>query len=666
MRKMKKLALMIITALLASFCVLGATACDNILDRGDRDDSIACTHEWEQLEIGMDELECGKAATVWMECKACGEKKTETVEQLDHAWVTYKKVDPTCTTDGRTAYTQCARCDAYKNDKKPTTIKKTDHNYGGKVATCQAGVTCLNCGVYQEKLDHTPQIVQVDAQEATCGVPGWAAYEKCELCTYSTKQADIIVNHNYVSKAAQAATCTEDGWSAYRECDKCGDEQGKVIEPALGHDGQREGQNGVFANAASKPANCKEGIFCGYCEEHYGEKHNHESQILVFAAKAATCTVDGHNEYEMCTYEDGDYVCGYTTKVVERATGHDYGVMYGETGEIQFAYADSKLPTCTKAAYCGKCDQYYGVALGHDGYREGDNGEFKNANSKAADCETQAYCGICEISYGLPLGHLNVKVEGKKPTCDEAGWRSYVECKRCDYNTYEENKLAKLEHNWEIIEAVAPTCDTVGYTEGKECTLCGAKVVPQEIKALDHIVGTATCAEELICGREGCNEVLKAAGVHTNVVPVPGYAATCKDKGLTDGEKCEACGETVTAQEDIDEVPCNSDGVIKPIEATATTAGKTQGSYCTWCNDKVTVEPKDVAAHEHNFENGTCTFEDCAKAEDGHMHIYDATGDCTEEGCETHMHIYNEGECVCGAADPNYVPPTNPGDEGDD
>ena len=629
MKKIKRLALVVLMALLASFCLFGATACDNILDRGDRDGNVVCPydkHEWEQLVIEPDDsYKCGEEVPVTLRCTMCGKTKQEGVTVVPHAWVEYKEVKATCDTDGLDAYTQCARCKEYRGEApkvQPAVGHDVNPENGSRVATCQNAAYCGVCKqIYAPKLDHEADMRQVDAQAPDCENIGWEAYEYCALCTYSTIKELPMLGHDWKSVAEVEATCTENGVKAHFDCANCDalavgynktevSAEDLVIE-ALGHDV-------TFKNNNSKPANCQVQAFCGVCNEYYGDvDKSHEPQILRYEGKAPTCTLDGYETYEDCQVEG----CTYNTKVVLPATGHDF----------EFKEDGSKAATCTEAPYCGKCKQHYDIPLGHDGYRETDHGEMQHENSKPADCETQAYCGICETSYGLPLGHLNVRVEAKEPTCHEEGWKTYVVCKRCDYNT--KVTIPMLEHVWEEIPAVEPTCLEVGYTEGKVCTVCGDKVLPREIPALGHMEGTPVCGEALVCGRDDCDVVLKEAGVHLNVVPVPGYAPTCSSTGLTDGTKCEACGETIVEQEPIEVIPHDSKGIIKPVEATATTPGTTQGYYCSMCKDVVTVEPEEVAAHEHTFENGTCTFENCEKAEDGHMHVY------------------KEGECVCGKAE---------------
>lgn len=721
MKKMKRLALVVMMALLAVFCLFGATACDNILDRGDRDSVVECTHDWEQLVLEAETWKCGEKATVTLRCKKCDLTKTEEFEKLPHAWKYTAEIPATCENDGKTAYARCQRCKAYENDKKPETIQALGHDgengaptlADSLVATCQTPGYCGRCQqTYKLKLaDHTPDIRHEEAVAATCTEDGHNAYDYCTGCSYTTKIVFKALGHDWENHAKKDATCTADGHSAYKSCKRCGEEENKTTLDALGHDT-------AFENKNSKAANCQERAYCGRCEDYYGDVlTDHIPQIVQYVAKAATCTLDGYDAYEMCER------CSYTTKIVFKKLGHD----------TKMECEGSKEANCTDSAYCGRCQQHYGEALGHDGYRENDNGSFHNANSKKATCEDQAHCGICGRDYGLPLGHLNIEVPKKDATCEEDGCNAYVVCKRegCGYTTYDEETtpIKKLGHDWYTYEFVAPTCTTEGSTEGVVCLNANCGCVLKEkvtLPALGHDKGQRThtvitdsegkqiyvavtenmknekgllyegstlydCVTDGHCGdcgvtyrkhtlaghdygKQNCTtertcilcKHKEAAGTHTESVWT-GEAPTCTTVGWTDGKKCSVCGAVIEARTEIPTIAHNSDGLIKPIEATETTAGKTQGCYCTMCKEQVTVEPKDVAAHTHDFdENGNCRVENCEKHHDGHMHIYDADGNCTEEGCtHTHTHIYKEGECVCGKHEP-VGEPTTPDDEDDE
>ncbi len=71
-----------------------------------------------------------------------------------------------------------------------------------------------------------------------------------------------------------------------------------------------------------------------------------------------------------------------------------------------------------------------------------------------------------------------------------------------DGNNWEENAC---NHVVVVDEMVAPTCTTTGLTEGTHCSKCGKILQAQnEIPALGHTGGTATCIEQATCER--CNE----------------------------------------------------------------------------------------------------------------------------------------------------------------
>ena len=692
MRKIKKLALILIMALMACFCLFGATACDSIFDKGSRDPALTCKHEWEELQLGMEEEKCGEEITLWLECKACGTRKTETL-QIEHEFEYHAKKEPTCGESGYEAYRQCKRCGAYENNQAPVEKPALGHDVGcelagSKAATCQNGAFCARCGeVYSERLtDHTPALVDVEEQVASCTQVGWAAYQYCEGCAYNTYEEIPMLSHALVTVGATEATCTEDAVSEYTYCENCDYKEGwSILQEALGHDGEREGDNGELKHKDSKMATCQNEALCGYCGESIGEKlTNHEPNIVAVAALKPTCVSDGHEIYEYCKG------CTYSTYKEIPAIGHD----------VELALEGSKPANCTEAAFCARCNASYGTALGHDGWREGDNGEFQHENSKEADCEHTVYCGICETYYGSELGHVNVIVVGFEATCTKPGCKDYMKCKRCGAESLneEERVIPVLEHEWDISEMVLPTCTETGLTFGKKCKLCGfvdeaVKVIPalghdmlygdkiryaREYTVVDgqvvpvtedmlkengllfaestvyscltdgycaycgeiyrkrdilgHTGGSTNCEEDQHC--IVCDEIYRLAGTHTEEVTIEETYSTCTVKGHSEERTCIVCGVVTKESREKELIDHDHDGLIKPIEATETTPGKTQGSYCSMCKDEITEEPQDVAAHAHEYdENGDCTFENCEKHKD-------------EQG--EHMHVYKDGECDCG------------------
>ena len=143
------------------------------------------------------------------------------------------------------------------------------------------------------------------------------------------------------------------------------------------------------------------------------------------------------------------------------------------------------------------------------------------------------------------LGHDLENHAGQPATCTEKGWKEYVTCKRegCDYTTYREiaalghtpsnwivdvsatcendgsvykecsvchvelerDTTSKLGHDIEHHGKKEATCTEIGWNEYDSCKRVGCGYTTyQEIPALGHTGGTATCTEQAVCTR--CNE----------------------------------------------------------------------------------------------------------------------------------------------------------------
>ena len=91
---------------------------------------------------------------------------------------------------------------------------------------------------------------------------------------------------------------------------------------------------------------------------------------------------------------------------------------------------------------------------------------------------------------------------------------------------------------------------------------------------------------------------------------VSGKDPTCTEPGLTDGTVCPACGDTMTAQE---EIPANghTEQIVEGKEATCTEDGLTDGKVCSVCGETL-LEQEVIPALGHKEETvpgkaATCT-----------------------------------------------------------
>ena len=596
MRKFKRLALVLIMSVLACACMFGATACDNILSRGDREknsseSSSVCTHNWAET---VTQATCTSTGKVEMECKSCGYKETKTISKLSHSYDIEKSKTPatclekgsvtlqcktctstktveiealghdyvtvpakaaTCTEDGYYEYKKCGRCDAVEYTKPGVTtaaknkIAKLGHKrpmvwdgieYVAKVATCQNDVKCERCEyVYEEKLDHTTELGMVAAKEPTCLSEGWDKYTYCKVCTYTTKLRKAALGHDG-ERAENVDDILIHPDSRAQTCTDlayCG-----FCSMNFEFGGKKPSHDTECKVEGSMKADCVTAAYCGKCENYFGFPLGHI--INTYKAQDPTCEDIGWEAYEECLRAG----CDYTTRVELEALGHLERTIFAV--EV----------TCTEAGWtegsqCVRCLHVFVEpelipALGHDGQRDGQSGtefDYISSETRPADCSTKAYCGICDRYYGdvAPVGYHNLEtVAAKTPTCMESGWNTYEICLDCTYSTYEENYLPKVPCSYRTAMAKAPTCleegnETVTYCVFCEKDLYEAAIIP----ALGHDEDCTrnadskpkTCTEKAYCG--DCGEYYGNA-------PAGHYLESDLDS-CTDSSVCLICGEEV-------------------------------------------------------------------------------------------------------------------------
>jgi|GEM_PF-6071359 len=238
-------------------------------------------------------------------CTRCGEEllRDNFVVAKGHV---YEEtiVPPTCTEQGYTIYEcECGDdhyigdyVDAFGHDYVPTIVPPTCTEKGYTRHECsRCGDTYFDA--YVESLGH--DITHHEGKEPTCDADGWAPYDECSRCDYSTYEPLPAFGHHY-RKTVIAPTCSEEGHTHY-ECLTCGKEYDGDIVPALDHD------------------------------------------YVYYPAKAATCDEAGHEEYYVCSR------CGDTNykEIPPIEGGHEYTEKVIEPTVSSRGYT---LHTCT---HCG-------------------------------------------------------------------------------------------------------------------------------------------------------------------------------------------------------------------------------------------------------------------------------------------------------------------------
>ena len=364
---------------------------------------------------------------------------------------------------------------------------------------------------------------------------------------------------------------------------------------------------------------------------------------LVEDVTFATCTVDGHYHAE-CS------VCDYEEDYDITAEGHyNWFIGCGQTGacmecQEEFTKPDHELTeaTCASAPMCVNCWEIIGEALPHD---------IENGICTV--------CGGPDLSYGESITHPEV------PTIEyfEGVW--YGE----EYGSYEADPEYEGKHTFVI------TFDADGKGTGIH-SLRGEFVTYGSVQIKeDHIeIYTSFGTLYLVYDSE------------TGILSLRGQESF--DYGFTKGTEYFKMFKVAGVETD---EPGEGDGEDEPVEAPenlteeyleGTWSGIEDGGYTF----TVTFEDGDAMLnhsylgklpleaivdgnklhfiHPFNYyqitleySNGTFTLSDLAYANfTGGSALVMIKGTTTPE--LPHKHVFVDGECECGEADPNYVPET--------
>lgn len=263
-------------------------------------------------------------------CLICNETVTEAIPYAAHTEITVEPVNPSCTSNGRTAGVVCEVCGAiikgceeisamghnFKTTKatEPTCTEKgyysfectrcgkTDEKYPDAMGhDFNKSETCKRCG---EKCTHNYE--KWETIEPTCTKEG-CRYSYCTVCDLKkTEYIDAFGHKAVPNKIDKVPTCTTEGHYIDSVCSRCGiiiEGEGSI--PALGHDWSKE-------YMVIKPATCAEegmkAICCKRCGAHDEktvikiEKLEHTWSKDYKVIKKETCEEEGMQAIwcEMC------------------------------------------------------------------------------------------------------------------------------------------------------------------------------------------------------------------------------------------------------------------------------------------------------------------------------------------------------------------------------
>lgn len=375
------------------------------------------------------------------------------------------------------------------------------------------------------------------------------------------------------------ARCEVDGF--YREyCSQCLYKYEETY-PATGHDWG----SGILAPASERYCadtkyTCSNCNFSYYALSGTSARTSHQDEIT--ASKESTCIEAGFRVHNCAE-------CGYGWQEALPLANHTL------TSSV------TQYPTCTvdgvrsySCTVCGAVDHTEAIpATGHT-YPEAGEGIV----TKAATCTEPGImsytCTVCgQGAYTEPiqaLGHKFELVEATAPTCTEPGHGQYMQCTRCEAVSGEIMEIPATGHKWTEWEETRESCDVAGERT-RTCTVCD-EVESEELEAGAHswddgvISKAPTCTESGVrtktcelCG-DTMTETVDAVG--HKPAKMAAVAATCTKTGLSEGERCTACGITLTAQQVIPALGHKMQ-YHAAVAATETVGGNIEYWQCNTC-----------------------------------------------------------------------------------
>ena len=536
-------------------------------------------------------------AAHWKNCNTCGIQ----LDYATHTSVTDSGYDATCTEDGLTDGSHCSVCDMVITAQE--TIDATGHDWGGWIIDKESTE-------YDEGSKH--RVCGTCGEEETATIPTIG----------HTHTSGNAVRENEI-----AATCTTPGsYDLVTRCTGCNEiltSESKTIA-ATGHDWDEW----IVDKEATETAEGSRHRECANCDEIETETipktdHVHvEGEAKEENRVAATCETDGRYDLVVRCTGCGNILSSETKTIP--ATGHTNGDAVVENRVEATCTTEGSYDT---VVYCTTCD----TELSRVAHEIAVKAHTPGA---AATCTTDQTCTVCQTVLKAATGHTEVIDEAVEATCTSTGLTVGKHCSVCNTVLIAQQTVPEKGHTAsEPVEEdrKEPTCTTDGsYNEVTYCSVCTVKMgsVLVTIPSPGHDDSNNS---DNVC--DICGAVLCTDNNHV-LVTIPGKAATCTSTGLTDGEKCSACGKIITTQQVIDKLEHDYSIVVKNgLAATCVSDGYTDTLKCSMCGD--VKASQTIGAFGHDWESGEypCTCERCG--------LHDPEYDTDE----------SPGECIhCGLA----------------
>lgn len=526
-------------------------------------------------------------------CSACGAKISDALGHDLGNW--YFTVEPTCTKEG-SHRKDCSRCDYFVEE----TVPALGHNYVGtaQLGTCTTSGTtyyeCSRCGdSYINNSEWSGYVVLTDAQIAKLATfpAGW--YTSRTEYQYRDKVTKSITN--------TSSTATLDGWNydhTVTNISDWGDWSGWQDAEVSASDARQVEKRVVYRYYY---------FTCPSC----GHRHPYWNVKCDMGCNATIKESSHVVHWSTTSYASSNYKSYGSAKKYTTSVG-DGGRWYFSAGNVNDT-APGTLDDSSVAAVVIKNqykyrDRTYNYT--HHFWKWGDwNGKWLTTNPAQADRDVKKRTtyNVKQFALGHDWGSVTKTMlcdyEGNQYNKEDICYITSKVCKRCgvsaEVETYKHNypdfateknqyKLISDEGGYRVYRGycrnadcvcyidktekncvftqtvVEATCTDKGYTINT-CKYHGETYESDYVDAIGHNMGEwytvvpETCEEygkeRRDCLNSFCNctyfeERDKAPLGHIEVTD-PGYAPTCTETGLTDGEHCSRCDKILVAQEEI-------------------------------------------------------------------------------------------------------------------
>ncbi len=496
----------------------------------------------------------------------------------------------------------------------------------------------------------------------------------------TVSDATLIATNNSADSAAIQATqgdgplgnLTVSGTSAITVTNK--NATGRAIHATIINGNETPGQTDASQVTISSPAPHSHVCSDGWTSDATGHWHRcadaNCTEKLNFAAHSGgTATCSAKKKCEVCSQSYGELNPSNHTDLSDWTsdeTDHWKACSACNT-DIEKSAHTGGTATCTGAKKCEICNQSYGELnpsnhTSLSDWKFDETGHWKTCKDCNTDIEKTSHtggtatcteakrCEVCGEPYGEPSPSNHTHLSDWK--FDETGhWKTCNDCGA-------------------IIEEAAHSGGTTTCSTKKKCTICGepyGELDPSNHTALSDWTSNETghwkaCAD------------CKAADIDKAIHAYSDWIIDKEPTVAEAGAKCRECSvchykETVTIPAT---GPCTHEGTLKYTDNGDWSTHKVE---CTACGQVINAKEahaihgyriNDVAGTHQEFCN-KCSYNgpvlhhsNFIYVADGDSH-YKKCGICGVTTGMKEAHIFENGSCTaCGAADPSYVPPTDP------